>query len=169
MFAQKRSRFSAGCARASRSVELHLQSADPRVRANAIEALWHTPSSEAVSIFKSVLNDSHHRVVANALVGLHYRKDSQALSLMIDLTDHLSPKFRVAMVWALGVVGDRRAVPTLQKLLNDPSESVREKAERVLATFGPEPTGNAEEDPDLSQALTSSNSAAPEMPYPEVA
>ena len=141
-------------------VELHLRSTDARVRANAVEALWHTPASGAVSVFKSVLNDSNHRVVANALVGLYYRKDPQALKMMIRLTEHPSPMFRVAMVWALGTVADRRAVPALQKLLDDPSEPVSEKAQRVLATFGPEPVGGAQEDPDIFKASTDSSADA---------
>lgn len=136
------------------TVELHLQSTDPRVRANAIEALWHTPAAEAVQIFKSVLNDLHHRVVANALVGLYYRKDPGALNTIMNLTDHPSPKFRVAMVWALGHLADRRAIPVLQKLVTDPSEAVREKAQRVLGTFGPEPTGNEGGNVDFAQPLT---------------
>ncbi len=150
------------------TVQLHLQSTDPRVRANAIEALWHTPSNEAVSIFKSVLKDPHHRVVANALVGLYYRKDSGALNMMINLTDHPSPKFRLATIWALGTVADRRAIPTLQKLMSDPSELVREKAVRVLATFGPDPGGSAQRDPTLSGLLyLQAESGNP--PYPQVA
>jgi hypothetical protein len=122
-------------------VDLHLQSADPRVRANAIEALWHSPGPEALPIFKSALNDMNHRVVANALVGLHYRKDPSALTMIINLTNHPSPNFRLAAIWALGAVADRRAVPALQRLLTDASEAVREKARHVLGTFGPGPGG----------------------------
>jgi hypothetical protein len=150
------------------TVELHLQSTDARVRANAIEALWHTPGSEAAPIFKSVLNDQHHRVVANALVGLYYRKDPQALKMMINLTEHPSPMFRVAMIWALGTVADRRAVPTLQKLLGDPSESVSQKAQRVLATFGPDPAGRAQEQPDTAQSSTLNSCVAGTL-FPQVA
>ncbi|MFL6450587.1 MAG: HEAT repeat domain-containing protein [Bryobacteraceae bacterium] len=149
------------------TIDLHLQSADARVRANAIEALWHTPGSHAASIFHSVLNDPHHRVVANALVGLYYRKDRNALQMMIKLTEHSSAMFRVAMVWALGTVADRRAVPTLQKLLHDPSDSVKEKAQRILATFGPEPGGSAQQDPTVSQP--SILNCCPEAPYQQVA
>jgi hypothetical protein len=150
------------------TIQLHLQSADARVRANAIEALWHTPSGEAISIFKSVLNDSHHRVVGNALVGLYYRKDPEAFNMMINLTEHPSAKFRLATTWALGAVGDRRAIPSLRNLLKDPSESVREKAERVLATFGPEPTGSAQEHPDTVPHLTL-NCCGTSTEYPQVA
>lgn len=136
------------------TVELHLQSTDPRVRANAVEALWHTPSADATQIFKSVLNDLHHRVVANALVGLYYRKDPGALNTIVNLTAHPSPRFRVAMVWALGHLADRRAIPVLQKLVADPAEAVREKAQRILGIFGPEPTGNAIGNADFGQPLT---------------
>jgi HEAT repeat protein len=107
-------------------------------------------------------------VVANALVGLYYRKDPQALKMMINLTEHSSPMFRVAMVWALGAVADRRAVPTLQKLLDDPSERVSEKAQRVLGTFGPEPVGSAQEDPAISQSFTLSCSVIADN-FPQVA
>jgi len=141
-------------------VDLHVKSADPRVRANAIEALWHSPGNEAIPIFKSATKDTHHRVVANALVGLHYRKDPGALAMMINLTDHPSSKFRLAAIWALGAVADRRAIPTLQRLLSDPSEAVREKAKHVLATFGPGPGGNAEQAPRPSRSFSPASSDA---------
>jgi len=150
------------------TVQLHLQSPDPRVRANAIEALWHTPGDEPVAIFNSVLKDSHHRVVVNALVGLYYRKEAGAFNMMIKLADHPSPAFRLAIIWAFGTVADRRAIPTLQKLMTDPSELVRDKAVRVLATFGPEPGGSAQGDPTSSELLQS-DMRSDQFSYPRVA
>ena len=150
------------------TLDLHLQSTDPRVRANAVEALWHTPSADAIQIFKSVLNDIHHRVVANALVGLYYRKDPGALNIIMNLTDHPSPRFRVAMVWALGHLADRRAIPVLQKLVADPAEAVREKAQRILGTFGPEPTRNAIGNADFGQPLTADSETSGTL-LPQVA
>jgi HEAT repeat protein len=105
--------------------------------------------------------------VANALVGLYYRKEPNALTMMINLTDHPSPRFRVAVVWAMGAVADRRAVPTLKKLLGDPSEAVREKAQHVLGTFGPKGGGSAEHS-NMSEPFTSDFSEA-ETRYPQVA
>jgi hypothetical protein len=150
------------------TVELHLQSADHRVRANAIEALWHSPVNDAVAIFRSVLGDSHHRVVMNALVGLYYHKDPGALQSIIELTAHPSANFRVAVVWALGAVADRRAIPTLRKLLDDPSEPVREKAQRVLATFGPDPKDSVQKNPENSLPFTT-GSFANSTDLPQVA
>lgn len=149
------------------TVELHLHSTDPRVRANAVEALWHAPTTEAVQIFKSVLNDLHHRVVANALVGLHYRNDPAALQTIINLTGHPSPRFRVAMVWALGHLADRRAIPALQTLLDDPAESVREKAQQILGTFGPDPTDGSTSS-DLGEPIQVENSRVDAL-FPQVA
>lgn len=122
-------------------IEMHLQSENARVRANAVEALWHISSREVVSVFETALTDSHHRVVANALIGLHYKKESSALDQIIQFTEHSSPMFRLAMVWALGLLADYRAIPTLKRLLEDSCPAVSEKAKRVLATFGPEPEG----------------------------
>jgi hypothetical protein len=150
------------------TVELHLQSTDPRVRANAVEALWHTPGTAASSIFKSALNDPHHRVVANALVGLYYRKEPGTLNTIINLTDHPSPQFRLAMVWALGAVADRRGIPALRKLLSDPSEAVQNKAHHVLATFEPEPDGHSQLLPDNSQ-FSNQDSPINDTLYPQVA
>src|SRR3954447_13337073 len=118
-------------------LEKHLHSEDARVRANAVEAMWHVSGPEAISIFQRATCDSHHRVVANGLVGLHYRKDPSAVMKMIELTSHPSPMFRVAMVWALGTVCDVRAVPTLHKLTSDPDASVSHMARRVLNAFDP--------------------------------
>jgi hypothetical protein len=149
-------------------IELHLKSADPRVRANAVEALWHAPGTEASAVFKSALNDPHHRVVVNALVGLYYRKDPAAMNMIINMSDHPSPKFRLAIIWAMGAIADPRAVPALQKLLSDSSESVRDKAKHVLTLFGPGPQADAKN--NLPQGeIVELNSATAKPPYPQVA
>ena len=48
-----------------------MQSLDPRVRAGAIEALWHHPNDDTRSMLEAALADPHHRVMGNALVGLY--------------------------------------------------------------------------------------------------
>lgn len=133
------------------TIELHLQSGDPRVRANAIEALWHVSDSDTMPFFETALNDSNHRVVTNAVIGLYYRKDPRAFDMLIQLTEHSSEMFRLAAVWALGTVGDQRAIPALQRLLGDPADAVRQRAQRVLATFGPEPDGAAQRKTEPSE------------------
>jgi hypothetical protein len=119
-------------------VETQLRSEDARVRANAIEALWGARSPEAVSLFREALNDSSHRVVVNALVGLHLHDPEEALENLLRLCKHSAPLFRAAAAWGLGRIADRRAIPALKTLAEDSSEIVRERAARVLEAFPPD-------------------------------
>lgn len=115
-------------------IEKQLQSDNPRVRANVIEALWDTPG-EVVPIFREALKDANHRVVVNALVGLHRYHPEEASEALLRLCTHSIPLFRAAAAWGLGRIADPRATPALQKLANDDSEVVRERAAKVLEMF----------------------------------
>ena len=116
-------------------VERQLKSSDARVRANAIEALWAAPSREAATVFREALSDSSHRVVVNALVGLHACNSDDAFESLAKLCKHPEPMFRAAAAWGIGRIGDRRGIPALTELASDPSPIVRARAVRVLAVF----------------------------------
>ena len=112
-----------------------LQSDDARVRANAIEGIWHMQSEEASDIFREALSDNNHRVVVNALLGLHYQKDQWAIDRLLELANHSSAPFRAAVAWAFGRILDHRAVPVLELLAKDPSDMVQKRALQVLSQF----------------------------------
>ena len=116
-------------------VEKQLKSSDARVRANAIEALWGMPALEVIPIFRDALNDPSHRVVVNALVGLHFHRPEEALERLMKLCSHSVPLFRAAAAWGLGRIADQRAIPALKILIEDGSAVVRERASKVLETF----------------------------------
>lgn len=118
-------------------VERQLKSPDARLRANAIEALWGVPSFEAVAIFREASNDPAHRVAVNALVGLYAHAADEALEKLSNFCKHSDPMFRAAAAWGLGRVADRRAIPTLNTLIEDPSAMVRARVARTLASFAP--------------------------------
>jgi HEAT repeat protein len=113
-------------------IERQMQSAEARVRASAIEALWHVRGEEIAGIFRSALSDPHHRVVGNALIGLHLQQDNSAFERITELAAHSEPLFRSVVAWALGYILDQRAVPTLEALSRDPSILVRKRALRSL-------------------------------------
>ncbi|MDQ2841691.1 MAG: HEAT repeat domain-containing protein [Acidobacteriota bacterium] len=117
-------------------VERQMQVEDGRVRANAIEALWHVPSDDATAIFHMALDDSHHRVVANALLGLFYQNNLSALDTMLKHAMDDRPLTRAAMAWALGETRDRRALAVLKKLAADPVSVVANQAAKALSHFG---------------------------------
>ena len=121
-------------------IKHHLQSRDARVRASIMEALWnahvHRSDQQVVRYLRTAVEDENHRVVANALVGLYRLGESQALEKMIALCSTKQQLFRAAMAWAMGVVDDSRAVPSLQRLARDPSFIVRKRAKSSLEALG---------------------------------
>jgi HEAT repeat protein len=117
---------------------------DPRVRANAIEALWGVHSSEAVSLFRAALSDSNHRVIANALVGLYYHEAESTLEQMGKLASHSSPLFRAAIAWAFGRIQDPRGAASLQALTEDADPMVRDRAVASLAALPAETAAKTE-------------------------
>jgi hypothetical protein len=119
------------------NIHRHVQEEKPRVRANAIEALWNTNAPEAASVFKVAASDANHRVAANALVGLHLQADPSALPRITELSESPDPLFRTAMAWCLGFIRDERGRPTLQRLSKDPSVIVRKRALRSLLMLQP--------------------------------
>lgn len=132
-------------------VERQLRSCDARVRANAIEALWAAPSREATAIFREALSDPSHRVVVNALVGLHACNPDDAFEALAKLCKHTEPMFRAAAAWGIGRVGDRRGIPVVTELASDPSPIVRARALRVLAALVGESAPAADQQPGPEQ------------------
>jgi hypothetical protein len=144
-------------------VERQMQQPDPRVRANAIEAMWHVASDEAAAIFRSAATDCNHRIAFNALLGLYFLNDATALQRMLELATSNSVEFRRAAVWAFGFIADSRTRSALEKLQLDPSPAVRLQASRALAKLGREPEAITECAQPLDQLAT------PELSAPNLA
>ncbi|MBI4873088.1 MAG: HEAT repeat domain-containing protein [Acidobacteria bacterium] len=110
-----------------------LEDPDPRVRANAVQALWeiHTPSAR--EICQQALEDPHHRVVGNAIVALLRAGDPAAAAHLERIARHESARFRAAAAWAAGIVADPNFEPLLRKLAADPDSVVRRRAQESLA------------------------------------
>lgn len=109
-------------------IERQMESMDPRVRASAIEALWYARCPDSAGLFTSALSDPHHRVVANALVGLHLQESAEAFDKLLDMARHPQAFFRSAAAWAFGFVREERATPALETLATDSSPMVRKRA-----------------------------------------
>ncbi len=114
-------------------IDRQLESSDGRVRANAIEALWHAPVPSATRVFREALGDSHHRVVVNALIGLYHHKDESFYDKMVALAGHPEPRFRAALAWAIGQIREEKLTPLLHRLAADSSPEVRARAQASLA------------------------------------
>ena len=107
--------------------------ADARVRANFVEGLWNCSATDCRPLFRQALEDSNHRVVGNALVGLHRmgetREVMRHLGRMVRRPEAL---FRTAAAWVIGQTGEERYSDVLRHMARDPDLLVRRSALRSI-------------------------------------
>jgi hypothetical protein len=99
------------------------QDPDPRVRANVVESLWSVEGASSLACFERSLQDRHHRVVANALVGLYLQGVTSGVSGLVRLAQHHESLFRAAATWAMGRTGDTRFLPVLRQMRRGPDQN----------------------------------------------
>jgi hypothetical protein len=122
--------------RSSRNVkwaQTRLGDADPRARANAVEALWGLGTIEAHAFLRAAVRDSNGRVAANALAGLYLLGDPWAIPELFKMGQSDSPMLRSSAAWAMGETGDRRFAEALGRMMCDASALVRK---RVFSALG---------------------------------
>jgi len=109
----------------ARVVEKLLLDENERVRANAAEALWDCEPEHSLPLFLRALNDPHHRVVGNAIIGLYRCGDLRAADAILQLISHPDPMFRATGVWAMGRTKDPRYLSQLARMLAESSGTER--------------------------------------------
>jgi hypothetical protein len=119
--------------RSVRWVQGRLAESDPRVRANAVEALWGVDTEEARSLLLNATRDGNNRVAGNALVALYRIGDNSVIPELLKMAEHESALFRSTAAWVMGESGDARFTETLAGLMRDTNAAVRTRA---LAALG---------------------------------
>ena len=119
--------------RSTQAVRWAMGDADPRVRANATEAIWGVDSKETRRTLWALARDPNNRVVGNALLGLYKLGDPAAAEELACMSRHLSPRFRATAAWAMGQTHDRGFLEDLRRLEGDPDGNVRRNARLALA------------------------------------
>lgn len=123
-------------------VERHLQSADARVRASTVEALWSATEPSTRTIFRQALHDDNNRVVGNALIGLHLLGDAGLTPFVTEMLKDARPAFRWTAAWVAGRIGATEFREPLRHALSDPQPGVRIAARRALFSMRPPPPAN---------------------------
>lgn len=116
----------------NKSLATLLSDPDARVRANAIEALWHNQNPQICTLVRAALDDANNRVVGNALLGLYFAGDTLAIHTAIKLTAHPEPLFRATAAWAMGETGDPRFLARLGRMLADSVGPLRKAVFRAI-------------------------------------
>jgi len=123
--------------RSSRDIRWALSDRDPRVRANAVEAMWGTDSQEARRTLWSMARDPNNRVAGNALLALHKLGEPNAAEDLEAMSRHESPRFRATAAWVMGQTQDAAFREALQQLEADADENVRRNARLALTRLSP--------------------------------
>jgi hypothetical protein len=123
-------------------IRRHMDSGDPRIRANVVEGLWGLEAPYVRSTNLDAIYDHHNRVVGNALLGLHLMRDPVVERKVQHMTRDDRVAFRSTAAWLLGRIGEPESARQLHGLLKDDSFAVRRSALRALLAMrksGPEP------------------------------
>ncbi len=114
-----------------------IKSSDPRLRAQAAQALGQSRDVAQWSSIASLLKDSDPGVQAEAAEALGKLGASDAHGdLLVALESNLVPGVRVAVAGALARLVHPRGSQALKAMLNDPDERVRLRAAQILLETG---------------------------------
>jgi len=115
-----------------RWIYTRLLEAEPRVRANLLEALWENREPECVKVFALYRDDADCRVAGNALYGLYLRGESDAVERVMRMASHPDPRFRATAAWLMGKIGQPDFVDVLKRMVNDQDRRVKGNALKSL-------------------------------------
>jgi len=110
----------------------HLLDAEPRVRANILEALWENPEPECVNVFALYRDDGDSRVAGNAPYGLYLAGEPDAIASVIRMASHPDPRFRATAAWLMGKIGQPEFADVLKRMVKDEGRGVKGSALKAL-------------------------------------
>lgn len=117
--------------------EWALRESDPRVRANAVEALWGKDSPRIRHLLREYARDSNNRVAGNALLALYRLHEAGAYEKIVGMSRDPREAHRATAAWMMGQSGDVRFLEALKELAKDPDERVRANAEASIVKVTP--------------------------------
>jgi hypothetical protein len=121
--------------RGTKSLTWAMAETDPRVRANAIEAVWSQDSKRERGLLWELAKDSDNRVVGNALLALIRLGEAAASVALLKMASHPSPRFRATAAWVMGQTQDAQFLETLGQMQTDSDANVRRNASLATASI----------------------------------
>jgi hypothetical protein len=95
--------------------------------------MWDVDTAEAPALLWKAARDPHHRVAANASLGLYRLGEPGGIKRLIEMSHRDSAEFRAAAVWAMGECRDARFVPRLTDMAKDAEEQLCDDVTKATA------------------------------------
>ena len=121
--------------RSSRWVERQLKETDPRIRANAIEALWDVQGEHCRQVLWNATDDSNNRVAGNALLALYRLAEPTSIPRILEMLSDLREVFRMTAAWIMGQSRDPRFLPALAPLIATAGGGLRRRAFAAVSSI----------------------------------
>jgi HEAT repeat protein len=119
---------------------------DPRVRANAVEALWGVDTPKTRALLRRAAGDQNNRVAANALLALYWLDEPAAIPGILKMARDANPRFRSSAVWVMERTENPRFLPTLTQMIGESEPMARTRVflaitalNRVAARYAQSP------------------------------
>ena len=108
---------------------------DPRVRANAVEALWGVDTPKTRSLLRRAAGDHNNRVAANALIALYWLDEPAAIPGILKMARDPNPRFRSSAIWVMERTENPRFLPTLAQMIGESEPMARTRVFRAIAAL----------------------------------
>ncbi|MEW6686137.1 MAG: HEAT repeat domain-containing protein [Candidatus Edwardsbacteria bacterium] len=112
---------------------------EPRVRKEAVKSIAKIGTNKAEPTLIEALDDKEEEVRLEAITSLGNLRSIQAVPALMSLFERKdilgrsqSPALKKAICVALAAIGDKRAISTLSKAMEDKDESVQESAKQAM-------------------------------------
>jgi HEAT repeat protein len=106
---------------------------DPRVRANAVEALWGVDSARARAVLREAAEDPNNRVAGNALLGLYRLGETSSILRILSMAAHPKAERRATAAWVMEQTGSPRFLPVLAQMVRESDPRARSRVFRAIA------------------------------------
>ena len=110
-----------------------LESYNPEVRVNALAALLNNKYIVDTSILVQLLKDENEDVRLNASALLASQKEKSCIPVLIDALDDTSSFVKVNSINGLVAIGNSGMISQIEKLKDDPDESVRNAVDLAIS------------------------------------
>lgn len=110
---------------------------DPRIRANAIEALERA-GEETLDVIKSFLKDPNNRIRANAAKAVAGKAREDSVAALYGMLDESDSRMKASALWALGEIREKDAVDRISEYIDHQDEIVQNNAKSALKRIGAE-------------------------------